>query len=258
MLQRCSKNILKVCGINLETLEQTTNNCPKWCSSIHKVCTTCEINRISAAGQQRQARKARASDPVPLPDVPVIPYRYCLVSNLSTHRQIEPPQPLDDWCGPCLPLMDEQHTTSSTDEVQFSSLTDLVIRGIWHRVEPLEAFLSSSGTGRDVHSLTLSFQHFLYQPWHHPTSMLPWRMGLERLVSWHVTCLNHGSFYLLTVARSGSCGPTRKLILLHAQLSVLCSMHWSRKCRGLSFGIWFQKCESFFSESASRVHVPQP
>ena len=33
---------------------------------------------------------------------------------------------------------------------------------------------------------------------------------LKRL-SWHLTCPNHASFHLLTVARIGSCGPTRKL-----------------------------------------------
>ena len=41
-------------------------------------------------------------------------------------------------------------------------------------------------------------------------------MGLERL-SRRAKCPNHASFRLLTVARSGSCGPTRKLILLHTQ-----------------------------------------
>ena len=49
-----------------------------------------------------------------------------------------------------------------------------------------------------------------------------WRMVLERL-SWHVTCPNHASFCLLTVARRGSCRPTRKLILLRTQPLVLCS-----------------------------------
>ena len=37
-------------------------------------------------------------------------------------------------------------------------------------------------------------------------------------LSWRVTCLNHAHFWLLTVARRGSCGPTRKLILLRTQL----------------------------------------
>ena len=47
-------------------------------------------------------------------------------------------------------------------------------------------------------------------------------MVLDRLL-WRVTCPNHASFRLLTVARKGSCGSTRMLILLHTQLLVLCS-----------------------------------
>ena len=42
-------------------------------------------------------------------------------------------------------------------------------------------------------------------------------MVLERLL-WRVTCPNHGSFFLLPVARGGSSGPIRKLILLHTQV----------------------------------------
>ena len=80
-----------------------------------------------------------------------------------------------------------------------------------------EAILSSSGIFRDVRSLMLSIQRFLCQPWCCPHSEVPWRMGFERL-SWCVTCPNHASSHLLTVARRGSFGPTRKLILLHMQL----------------------------------------
>ena len=32
-----------------------------------------------------------------------------------------------------------------------------------------EALVSGSGMGRDVHSLTLSIQHFLCRPWRRPT-----------------------------------------------------------------------------------------
>ena len=39
---------------------------------------------------------------------------------------------------------------------------------------------------------------------------------LERLL-WHVICVNYASFCLLTDARRGSCGPTRKLILHSTQ-----------------------------------------
>ena len=56
------------------------------------------------------------------------------------------------------------------------------------------------------------------------TSNVPWRVVLDRL-SWRATCPNnHANFRLLTVARWGSCGPTRTLILLCAQSLVL----WSK------------------------------
>ena len=83
-----------------------------------------------------------------------------------------------------------------------------------------EAFVSSSGMSRDVHSLTLSIQHFLCPPQHHSPSKVPLRVVLERLL-WRATQPNHASFHLLTVARRGSCG--RKLILFHTQSLVLCS-----------------------------------
>ena len=76
--------------------------------------------------------------------------------------------------------------------------------------------------GRDVHSLTLSIQHFLCRPRRRLPSNVPWRMVLERL-SWRVTCPNYSSFRLLTVARRGSCGPTRKLLSFRTQSLVLCS-----------------------------------
>ena len=85
-----------------------------------------------------------------------------------------------------------------------------------------EALVSSSGMGRDVHSLMLSIQHFLCRPRHRPPCKVSLRMVLERL-TWRVTCRNNASFRLLTVARRGSCGPARKLILLRIQPLVLCS-----------------------------------
>ena len=36
-----------------------------------------------------------------------------------------------------------------------------------------EALVSSSGMGRDVHSLMLSTQHFLCRQWCHPSSKVP-------------------------------------------------------------------------------------
>ena len=86
----------------------------------------------------------------------------------------------------------------------------------------LEALMSSSCMGRDLHCLMLPIQHFLCWPWCCPPSKVPWRIVLERL-SWCVTCWNHVSFRLLTVARRGSCRPTRKLILLCTQSLVLCN-----------------------------------
>ena len=85
-----------------------------------------------------------------------------------------------------------------------------------------EALVSSSGIGRDVHFLMLSIQLFLCRPRRRPPSKVSWRMVLERL-SGRVTCPNHASFLLLTGARTGSCGPTRELILFRTQSLVLCS-----------------------------------
>ena len=39
-----------------------------------------------------------------------------------------------------------------------------------------EALVSSSGMGKDVHSVMLSTQHFLCRPQHGPTSKVPVRM----------------------------------------------------------------------------------
>ena len=65
-------------------------------------------------------------------------------------------------------------------------------------------------------------QHFLCRPPRRPPSEVPRRMILERLSCW-MTCPNHASFCLLTVARRGSCGPTSKLILFRTLPLVLCS-----------------------------------
>ena len=70
-------------------------------------------------------------------------------------------------------------------------------------------------------------------------------MVLERL-SWCVTCPDQASFSLLTVARIGSCGPTRKLILLQIQSLVVYSKwdmwesflrHWVSKAWILFFRV---------------------
>ena len=48
------------------------------------------------------------------------------------------------------------------------NLTEILSQAFLH-----EALVSNSGMGRDVHSLMLSIQHFLCQPWHHPPSKVP-------------------------------------------------------------------------------------
>ena len=82
-----------------------------------------------------------------------------------------------------------------------------------------------------------------------PTLQGALRNDLERLL-WRMTCMNHASFCLLTVARRGSCGSTRKLTLFCTQSLVFCSKR--------SFLRYFvSKAWLIFSESANRLHVSQ-
>ena len=113
----------------------------------------------------------------------------------------------------------------------------------------LEALVSGCDMGRDVHSMMLSIQHFLCWPRCHPPSKVPWRMvwrGCLRM--WHVwswqlpeqcdmsdldSCQNNVICRILTVARTGFCGPIRKLtqkevlgnwtIWIRIDRSVLCT-----------------------------------
>ena len=85
--------------------------------------------------------------------------------------------------------------------IQRSSPSPFCKRSLW----------AVSVVGRELYSLMLSIQHFLCRQRRRPPSKVPREMVLERF-SWCVTCPNHASFRLLTVARRGSCGPTRKLI----------------------------------------------
>ena len=85
-----------------------------------------------------------------------------------------------------------------------------------------EVLVSSSSMGRDVLSLVLSILRFLCRTRRRPASKVPWRMVLERLL-WRVACPYHVRFRLLTDAGRGSCGPTRKLIVLRTTSLVLCS-----------------------------------
>ena len=102
--------------------------------------------------------------------------------------------------------------------------------------------MSSSGMGRDIHSLVLSIQHFLGRPRGRPSSKVPRRMLLEKVLL-RVTCSNQAGFHLLTVAREGSCGPTKELILLHTQSLVMCSNY--RSCGEVSSGTWLRRLGSF-------------
>ena len=113
--------------------------------------------------------------------------------------------------------------------LQFSPWTNWVIGVTWGTIQhrsssslfcrrPLWAVPAWVGKS----TLILSIQHFLPTLVSSTLNKVPWKMVLERL-SWSVTHPNHASFHLLTVARRGSCGPARELILLHTQLLVLCS-----------------------------------
>ena len=100
--------------------------------------------------------------------------------------------------------------------------------------------LGSSGMGRYVHSLMLSIQHFLCRSRCRLPCRVPWRKVLERL-TWGVTCPNHASFCLLTVARR---------VDPQGRWSCSAPSRWScapsRRCREVSSGIWFRRPGSFF------------
>ena len=102
----------------------------------------------------------------------------------------------------------------------------------------------------------LSIQHLLCSPRHQPPAKVLGRMILER-VSWRVACPNHGRFHLLTVARKGSCGPTKKLILLRTQSLILCSK-WELRRNVLSHLVSEALIFFFFLESVCRVYDSQP
>ena len=110
--------------------------------------------------------------------------------------------PLTDWFV-------EENMTDDSAEILFKSFMQ-------------EAVMSSSSMSIDAHSLMLSIQHFFCLLQHCPPSTESRGIVSGRL-SWHVTSPNHASFCLLTVARRGSCGSTRKLILLCTKLLVLSS-----------------------------------
>ena len=123
------------------------------------------------------------------------------------------------------------------------------IQDRWFSRDPLPGFLqdtlvSSSVTGRDLHSLMLYIQHLLCQAQHCPPSKVPWRMVLERL-SWNRTCSNCTNFSLLTVAEEVPVGS-------QGSLSCFTPSCWScapsSKCGEVSSGTWFWKL-GYFSQS---------
>ena len=71
---------LRAFGIHPDTWEQSAQYRANRRSSVHKVSMTCEPNRTVAAEQRRQARKARASDPL-----------YQTFLSFPVHTAREPP-----------------------------------------------------------------------------------------------------------------------------------------------------------------------
>ena len=107
-----------------------------------------------------------------------------------------------------------------------------------------EALVSSSGTGQrcPLFEVVHPANHGIIYPQRCPKGRF-WR-GCHG-----VTCLNHASFCLLTAAERGSCGLTRKLILLRTQSLVLCCKqelrrsfleHWGSKAWILFFRVSMQ------------------
>ena len=155
--------------------------------------------------------------------------RYYEITLKIQHRSINCAE-----ASPCLienfrMLVSKKWSNVDFCSVQFSPLTDWVVVGTWGTIQqrsssslfcrrPLWAFWHWQGCPLfDVVHPT-----FACRPRRRPPSKVPWRIVSRRL-SWRVTCPNHASFRLLTVARRGSCGPKRKLILLRTQSLVLCS-----------------------------------
>ena len=110
--------------------------------------------------------------------------------------------------------------------VQFSPLTDWVIEGTLRTIQqrsssgifyrrPLWAVLAWAGMSTlwCCPSSIFSANHTITHPPRCPERRFDERW---KRLSWRVTCPNHANFCLLTVARRGSCGPTRKFdLVLH-------------------------------------------
>ena len=114
-----------------------------------------------------------------------------------------------------------------------------------------EALVSRSGMSKDVHSLTLSIQHFLCRPRRRPPSQDALKEGFGEAV---VACgtRKRCKFPSLDSCRRGSCGIPRKLILLRNQ-----SLVQAGDAEKFPQAQGFESLDPF-SESAGRVHLSQP
>ena len=96
-----------------------------------------------------------------------------------------------------------------------------------------QACVSSSGMGRDAHSLVLSIQHILCWPRCHSPSEVPFRMVLDML-SWQLTCSNHASFCFLTAREDWShylsLNQLNKVLTCLNNHMILCSVVFSSGC----------------------------
>ena len=113
--------------------------------------------------------------------------------------------------------------------------------------------MSSSVMGRDAHSLMLSLQHYLCRPRRRPSSKVPRRMVLERL-SWRETCPNHVSFLSLDSCQKRLQWTNMEVDLApHPVVGLVLQVEDAEK---FPQSLGFETLDRF-SESASRVHVPQ-
>ena len=100
------------------------------------------------------------------------------------------------------------------------------------RRDPLSVFSAEGRRGQFRHGQGRPLFNFIHPAFPQPpvassTIQVALRMVLERL-SCRMTCPNHASLYLLRIARRGSRGSARKLILLLTQSLVLCSEQETR------------------------------
>ena len=141
----------------------------------------------------------------------------------------------------------------------FSPLTDWVVEGKWTAIQQRPVFSVRGHRGQFWEGQGFSLFNFVHQAFPLLTTALPSLQGAPKdgfgQAVLCVACQNHASFHLLAIARRCSCGPTRKLTLPCTRSLILSSKWWMRRSflRHLVL-----KPGSFFSKSASRIHVSQP